>query len=523
MLKSSGAMALATLLSRVLGMVRVMVYAPFMGNTPVASAFILAFMIPNLFRRLLGEGALTAAFIPIFKKKEIQEGEQEMWRSANAVISGLLVATSVVSIIVMAGVTLMLALGTFKPETVLMLRLLRLMFPYMILVCLAAALIGMANARGHFFVPALGAAALNVVMISSVLFLVPRMGLRFPKEIRPAHQIFGLAIGVLAAGVAQICFQVPSLYKDGFRYRWVTPWHDPTVREVLKKMLPASIGVAAFQINIVVTQSCSFWFDKTITSTFDYAVRLMELPQGMFGISLATFLLPTLSGLAAQKKFPEFRQTLKQGLGYLAFVNLFAASVSFVLAEPIIRLLFERGVFDSEATRRVSIALMCLAPGLLMFSMNNILARAFFALNDIKTPMKISIACLMLNLVFSLWLVRGYREAGLATANTLSSIFNVWLLLFCLRKKLSSLEFGGLWRDMFASLGAAVLAGLVAFVLLFLWNARIGHVGLPQKLGEVFVPMTCAGLVYLGLTLWMKVPGAHDILAMLRKKIVAPK
>ena len=172
MLKSSGAMALATLTSRVLGMVRVMVYAPFMGNTPVASAFILAFMIPNLFRRLLGEGALTAAFIPIFKKKEIHEGEQEMWRSANAVISGLLVATSLTCQTVMAGISVVLVRGTFKPETLLMLRLLRVMFPYMILVCLAAALIGMANARGHFFVPALGAAALNVVMIASVVFLV---------------------------------------------------------------------------------------------------------------------------------------------------------------------------------------------------------------------------------------------------------------------------------------------------------------------------------------------------------------
>jgi putative peptidoglycan lipid II flippase len=234
-------------------------------------------------------------------------------------------------------------------------------------------------------------------------------------------------------------------------------------------------------------------------------------------------LLPTLSGLAAQKKFPEFRQTLKQGLGYLAFVNLIAASVSFVLAEPIIRLLFERGVFDAEATRRVALALKCLAPGLLMFSMNNILARAFFALNDIKTPMKISIACLMLNLVFSLWLVRGYKESGLATANTFSSIFNVWLLLFCLRKKLSSLEFGGLWRDMALSLSAAVLAGLVAFGLRVVWDTNIGHATLAQKLGEVFVPMIVAGLVYMSVTLWLKVPGAHDILAMLRRKIVAPK
>ena len=311
MLKSSGAMAAATLTSRVLGMVREMVYAGFMGNTWVASAFTLAFQVPNLFRRLLGEGALTAAFIPLFKQKELQEGEPEMWRAANAVISGLVAAAAAVAGLVMLGITLALAGGSLAVETQLMLRLLRLMFPYMLLVCLAAVFIGMANARGHFFVPALGAVVLNVIMIGSVLLLAPRLGRRLEE------QIFGLAIGVLLAGLAQGFFQWPSLAREGYRYRWVSPWRDPTVREVARKMLPGSIGVAAFQINVLITQCFSFWFEPTIVATFNYAVRLMELPQGLFGISLATYLLPTLAGLAAEKKHPEFRQTLGQGLGYL--------------------------------------------------------------------------------------------------------------------------------------------------------------------------------------------------------------
>src|SRR5215468_7697315 len=176
MLKSSGAMAAATMTSRLLGMVREIVYAAFMGNTWVASAFMLAFQVPNLFRRLLGEGALTAAFIPIFKQKEIRDGEAEMWRAANAVISGLLAAAGILTVLVIVGISIALAVHQFEDTTQLMLRLLRLMFPYMLLVCLAAALIGMANARGHFFVPALGAVILNVIMIASVLFLAPRMG-----------------------------------------------------------------------------------------------------------------------------------------------------------------------------------------------------------------------------------------------------------------------------------------------------------------------------------------------------------
>jgi putative peptidoglycan lipid II flippase len=513
MLKSSGAMAAATMTSRVLGMVREMVYAAFMGNTWVASAFTLAFQVPNLFRRLLGEGALTAAFIPIFKRKEKLAGEKEMWRTANAVLSGLVVAAGAVTVLAIVGISIALVVGTFKPETTLMLRLLRFMFPYMVLVCVAAVLIGMANARGHFFVPALGAVMLNVVMIASVLWLAPKMGASLEQ------QIFGLAIGVIVAGVVQAVFQVPSLRREGFRFAWESPWHDPTVREVVKKMIPGSIGVAAFQINVLVTQCFSFWFDDTIVSTFNYAVRLMELPQGMFGISLATFLLPTLSGLAAEKKFPEFKLTLKQGLSYLAFANLIAAAVSLGLAEPIVRLLFERRAFTPEATQRVALALACLAPGLLMFSMNNILARAFYALNDIKTPMKISIACLVLNLVFALWLVRGYREAGLGVANTLSAIINTALLFYALRKKLSRLEMGGLSREIVVLAIAAALAGAVAFGLYRFWDGHFGHATLAVKLGAVFVPGALAGAVYWGIAVLARIPSTSDVANLIMRKL----
>src|SRR5882672_6048329 len=356
MLKSSGAMAAATMTSRLLGMVREMVYASFMGTGWVASAFTLAFQVPNLFRRLLGEGALTAAFIPIFKQKEVQQGETEMWRSANAVLSGVATAAGALTILAVLVITGVLLFGKYSlhEATKLMLRLLRLMFPYMLLVCIAAVLIGMANARGHFFVPALGAVVLNLIMIGSVLFLAPRMGPRLED------QIVGLAIGVVLAGLAQALFQLPSLQREGFSYQWVSPWHDPTVREVARKMIPGSIGVAAFQINVLITQTFSFWFDPTIVATFNYSVRLMELPQGIFGISLATFLLPALSGLAAEKKYPEFRTTLRQGLSYLSFANLLAGAIALTLAVPIVRLIFERGRFGPDATIHVALALACL-------------------------------------------------------------------------------------------------------------------------------------------------------------------
>lgn len=516
MLKSSGAMAVATMASRVLGLVREMVYAAFLATSWVADAFFLAFVIPNLFRRLLGEGALTAAFIPVFKEKEKLAGEGEMWRSANAIISGLLAVAAGIVLVLVLGISITLALGVTNPETTLMLQLLRVMSPYLLLVCLAAILMGMLNARGHFFVPALGSVLLNLVMIASVIWLAPRMGATRQQ------QIFGLAIGVVIAGLAQAFFQLPLLTREGFRYQWVSPWSNETVRRVVKQMIPATIGVAAFQINIVITYGFSFWVAPGIVASFNYAVRLIELPQGVFGVSLATYLLPTLSGLAAEKKYPEFRSTVAQGLGYLTFINLLASVLLVVLAEPLVRLLLERGEFDSSATARASIAMAWLAPGLVAFSAVNILARSFYALGDLKTPMKISVFCLAVNAVLGLALVWHFKEAGLGAANTVTSTINVGLLLFALRKKLGRLEFTELLRQLPGLFGAAVIGGAAAWFAVRWWTSRLGHETLPLKIGEVFVPMLAAGILYFLICLWLKVPHARDILALVSRRRRTP-
>jgi putative peptidoglycan lipid II flippase len=517
MLKSSGAMGAATLLSRILGMAREVLYANFMGAGLVAGAFKLAFMIPNLFRRLLGEGALTAAFIPIFKEKEKTEGEVEMWRSANAVICGLVVAATVIIVLVVAGITVALAFQDWlSPDRRLMFQLLRLMFPYMLLVCMAAVFMGMLNARGHFFIPAMGATVLNTIMISVVLFAAPRFGRTLDK------QIYALAFGVLVAGTAQTVYQLPTLWREGFRFRWVSPWTSDTVPLVVRRMIPGMMGVAAFQLNILLTQGIAYTVDPQIFAWFDYSVRLMELPQGIFGISLATYLLPTLSGLAAEKKFPEFRATLGQGLGYLAFGNLIASVLLIVLAEPIVRLLFQHGKFTAVDTVAVAYALACLAPGLVAFSMVNILARAFYALGDTQTPMKISAVCLGLNVVFTFWLIYPLGQGGMGIANTMSALFNVWFLFYALRRKLKFLSLGTLLRPALNMLGAGILAGEIAWLSSRLWDRWIGHTGFSHKAGAVFIPMALASLAY-GLTLlWLKTPQAQEFVGLLRQRLRKP-
>jgi putative peptidoglycan lipid II flippase len=520
MLKSSGAMAAATLTSRVLGMVRVMVYAHFMGDSKVAGVFTFAFQIPNLFRRLLGEGALTAAFIPIFKEKEKTHGEIEMWRAANAIISGLVIASAIIVGIVMVGLSIALSAHSFAPDTELMLRLLRVMFPYMLFVCLAAAFMGMLNARGHFFIPAMGATMLNVVMIASVLWLAPKFGVNLPKVEKLPVQIFALAYGVLAAGIAQAAFQLPTLWRDGFRYRWVSPWKNETVRLVMTRMIPGTIGVAAFQLNVTLVQAVAFWIDPQINIQFDYAVRLMELPQGMFGISLATYLLTTLSSLAVEKNYPGFRDTLNNGLGTMIFANAIASILLVALAEPIVRLLYESGgEFNAQSTSNVTFALICLAPGLVAFSSVNILARAFYALGDTKTPMKISIACLVLNLILAGGLVIPLRQGGLGIANTLTSICNVWLLFFALRKKMGRLEMESLRKTLLPLFLITMVAGIVGFEGWRLWENFIGHATIALKIGAVFVPAAIAGLIYLLAALWLEIPAAKEIIDLVFQKV----
>ena len=511
LLKSSGAVGAATLISRLLGFVRESVYAGFMAVGPVADAFYFAYSIPNLFRRLLGEGALTAAFIPIFKEQEKTAGEKAMWDSACAVLSALILLCGGLVLMVLVLFSGILATLTLGPQTSLILHLMRAMFPYLLFVCVAAVFIGILNARGHFFMPALGAAVLNVVMIGSVFLIAPRFGSQLE------HQVFGLALGVLLAGFFQAAFQYPTLRREGFRFRWVNPFGNPTVIRVIRRMAPATLGVAAYQFNVVLTQSIAVHEAGNIVSAFNYAVRLMELPQGVVGVSLATYLLSELSGLAAEQKWADFQLVLREGLLQLLFINTLAMVVLVALAQPMVRLLFEHGKFDAQDTRLTAQALWGLAPGLLAFSLNNIFARAFYALGDTKTPTQISMACLVTNLVLAFFLIPGMHQAGMGLANTLSGVMNTVLLIVALRRKLPLFSFEGMGKVLICLAVSGCLAGAVAWA----WNAfmeqTFGVQGFWVRSSSVFGAIGVAGTLYMGLCLWGGITPARDLFRLFQR------
>jgi putative peptidoglycan lipid II flippase len=272
--------------------------------------------------------------------------------------------------------------------------------------------------------------------------------------------------------------------------------------------------VAAVQINVALVQLVALFVGTGIVSSFNGAVRLMELPQGIFGISLATYLLPTLAGLATDKNYPEFRSTLRDGLASLMFLNLLASVLLVVLAVPIVRLLFEHGdKFTAASTLRVSFALVCLAPGLVAFSTANILARAFYALGDTKTPMKISLVCLIINFLAACLLMAPLQEGGPGIANTGTSAINVGLLLYALRKKLGKLEMGPLRQTFRVLVPGALAAGLLAWAGWLCWERTLGHANLALQIGAVFVPAGIAGGVYWSIAMLGRVPAAREMTA----------
>jgi putative peptidoglycan lipid II flippase len=245
----------------------------------------------------------------------------------------------------------------------------------------------------------------------------------------------------------------------------------------------------------------------------------MELPQGMFGISLATFLLPALTALALEKNFGEFRNTLRNGLETMLFANFIASVLLVVLAFPIIRLLLERGEFNAGSTQRAAFALICLAPGLVAFSTVNILARAFYALNDTRTPMKISIFCLVLNVPLSIALIWRFKQGGLGMANSLTSLLNVVLLAYALRKKMKTLDMPSMRATVVQLILITIVSGGIAWLVWQGWERWLGHASLLLKVGAVFVPASIAGVAYWLIASVTKIAAAREITELVFRRV----
>jgi putative peptidoglycan lipid II flippase len=462
LVRSAGLTGAATLASRILGLVRDQVLASIFGAGNEMDAFIVAFRIPNLVRDLFAEGAMSAAFVPTFTRHLTRYGKRDAWRLGSNVISVLLLVTGVIVVfgIVFARPIVELYAHDYAAvpgKIELTVRLTRVALPFLTMVAIAAAAMGMLNSLHHYFLPALAPAMFNVAMIVCAVALVPLM----PRIGEP--RIMAVAIGALLGGIGQVAIQWPPLRREGFRYEAVLEPRAPGLQQVLLLMGPGAIGLAATQVNIFVNTLLATSQGTGAVSWLTYAFRLMYLPIGLFGVSIGTAVLPAVSRHAAVNDVGGIRQTVSRGLALMLTVNVPATLGLAVMATPIVRLLFERGHFLPSDTAATAAALRFYAIGLVGYSAVRIASPTFYALGRSRVPVLVSGGAILVNVFASVplvWLM-GFR--GLALGTSIAAIANAAALLWLLRGAIGGLDGRHLWITtikIVAAAGAMALASV---------------------------------------------------------------
>ncbi len=462
--QSALAMTAAVALSRIFGLVRETVIANKFGTSPEYDAFLIAFIIPHLLRLLLAEGALSTAFIPLFSEYLVK-GREHAYRFASNVLT---VALILFPVIVLMGVWLapqyipFLADGFDAEKLKLTAWLSNITFPFIMLMGIAAIFMGIQNSQDRFFMPAVASVFFNVGMIIGAFWIAPQVN---PPSL-------GLALGVLLGGLGQLLFQIPSL-RACFRYKPVLDLADPGLHRLGALMLPTLLGLIVVEINVMVDYKLASHLGDGQIASMQYAFRLFQLPLGLFAVALATTLLAHLSRASSAKDQAHFVATLKQGLSLAALIILPAAIGLAVLGEPIISLLFEHGRFGAEDTLRTASVLQFLSIALIGYGFSFLLSRAFYALQDTRTPVLISAIAVGVNILLALILVNPLGIRGLALATMGAGFIQMTLLAVILQKRLQSAFLAKSAPGMLKVLGAALVMGAAVYLL----DAQLAGIG----------------------------------------------
>lgn len=459
LLKSIASVGAMTLISRILGFVRDMVIARAFGASAGADAFFVAFKIPNFLRRLFAEGAFSQAFVPVlteYKTKRSPEEVQDLVDHVSGALTAVLFLVTLVGIVAAPLLILMFAPGFSKDATKYQLAvdMLRITFPYLLFISLTAFAGGILNAYGRFAVPAFTPTFLNLAMIAAALWLAPHM----------AEPVTALAWGVFAAGIVQLLFQWPYLKKLGLVPRFRFKRAHEGVKRVLRLMLPVMFGSSVAQINLLIDTVIASFLVTGSVSWLYYSDRLVEFPLGVFGVALATVILPKLSQQHTQASPEAFSRTLDWGLRWVVVVSVPATIGLITLAVPLLATLFHYGQFSLHDVVMSSYSLTTFSLGLAGFILVKILASGFYSRQDTRTPVRFAIVALVANLVMNLMFVWHLKHAGLALATSLAALLNAALLLRALRRCGAYRPEPGwtalLWR--IAAAGAA-MAAVLAF------------------------------------------------------------
>ena len=506
--RSAGIVSVAVAMSRVTGLMREIVMARLFGAGFIYDAFLLGFRIPNLTRDLFAEGALSSAFVPIFSQTLAQKGRKEAAVLSNLVATALILivgAFCVLGVIFSPALVDLLAEGFRRVpgKFDLAVHMTRIMFPFLLLVALAAQAMGVLNACNRFAVPALASTFFNIGSVTFGLilgyWLAPWLGVQ---------PITGMAIGVVLGGALQLAWQLPSLRSQGFVFRPSFDWNHPGLRKIIALMGPAILGNAAVQINVMVnTNFASQIPGNGPVSWLGYAFRFMQLPLGLFGVAIASATLPSISRSAGAGNFEEFRRTLSKSLGMVFLLTLPSSIGLIVLGRSMIGAIYQGGKFHAFDTQQTALALSCYAIGLAGYSALKVLNPAFYALHDARTPMIISVISIAVNYITASLLLRktSLGHAGLALTTSAVAIFGAVALFAILRPRI-----GGIYgRDLGISILKITLASAVMGGAVWMSSHAIQHwlgQGRLARLTDLVCSIPLGLLVFYGSCRVIRVP-----------------
>lgn len=502
-------------LSRILGLAREVLTSRLVGASLEQSAFVFAFTIPNLFRKLFGEGALSSAFVPVFKAQVEQARLEEAERLAKAVASMVFLLLAALCAVGM--VVLSVLLPMFEPggRVAVTMRLTRTMLPYAVMICTAAFGMGILNAFGRFGRAAFAPAILNIVWIATLV------GLFFFPELSLYRRVSIVSWAVLLAGLLQMVFLLSSVRRTGIRVGLTFEgWFDREVRVVWRNTFIGALGMGAVQINLVLDNALALWAAPWAPAAISYAERLVYLPLGVVATAFATVLLPTLAGAFARNEVEEAKGTLRRSAEDVLLLTLPAGLGLALLSQDIVAVVYQGGAFTPEDTVHVSRALMCYAPGLLVFSLNKILNPWFYAQQDMKTPLKVAVvmvgANLVLNVALVLTLPVGWKHAGIAGSTVFCSLVASFILAWKARASHGLMGFGRLVRPLIRMGLAAVLMGAV---VLGARTVGIHYLG-EGRLAAIAVLgfSILAGMLVYGIVVWRLCPDSVRRILMRRAR-----
>src|SRR5438309_7360476 len=523
--RATGIVGVAILCSRVLGLIREVVFAALFGASRNMDAFLTAFRAPNMLRDLFAEGALSTAFVTTFSQRIATEGDKSAWRLASKVATLTLVFMSgltLVGILFAPVLIKILAPGFPVDKAELTVLLTRIMFPFILLVSLAALVMGMLNAKHVFGMPAMASSFFNLGSIiggvALCYWLDPQPDWRHPHF--GERGLVGLSIATLIGGFLQLIVQFPSLGRVGFRFRLDFNWRDPGVRTILGMMGPATIAASAVQVNVAVNSIFASGLGDGPIAWLNIAFRLMQLPLGIFGVAVATVTLPLVSRSAAVGNTSEFRSALAHSVRLVLLLTIPAAIGLIILAEPIIQLIYQHGRFTHEATIQTAAALRFYAIGLAGYSADKVLAPAFYALDKRHLPMFVSLTSIAVNLLlnwfFTFHLHLGHR--GLALSTSLVAVTNFFFLYSMMRHYTKRLETG----TMLETIGKLLLAGVVLAAICWLASSfffmRYPHAPAWQNAMVMLVTICCGAGAFFSAAYLLRVTEVHDLVELVRRR-----